>query len=143
MLRALDARRDQKIEVEQVALRYKLKALQLKTVGERSQIHGQYFQTARAIREKKMEDVGALWYQIQRDRRNWNGSPPGRFSFDPFTCDMINERDGADSLLCRRLHVQIPHSTLPATNAASFVQFGSFNPLRNRQTCWFPCRAHN
>ena len=78
MLQALDARREKKIEVEQVALRYKLQALQVKTVGERSQVHSQYFQTARAIREKKMEDVGAQWYQIQRDRRNWNGNPPGK-----------------------------------------------------------------
>ncbi|KAI9824254.1 MAG: hypothetical protein M1832_002061 [Thelocarpon impressellum] len=76
MLQCIDARRDEKIQLENTVLQYKLKALQMKCVAERSQMHSQYFQTVRAVREKKLEEVGEQWYQIQRDRRGWDGSVP-------------------------------------------------------------------
>ena len=74
MIQCLDQRCDEKIQHEQVLLEYKLKALETKSVAERSQLHSQYFQTVRAVREKKLEEVGEQWYQIQRDRRGWEGS---------------------------------------------------------------------
>lgn len=74
MVQCLDQRRDEKIQHEQILLQYKLKALEIKSVAERSQLHSQYFQTVRAVREKKLEEVGEQWYQIQRDRRGWEGS---------------------------------------------------------------------
>lgn len=74
MIQCLDQRRDEKIQLEQVLLQYKLKALETKSVAERSQLHSQYFQTVRAVRERKLEEVGEQWYQIQRDRRGWEGS---------------------------------------------------------------------
>ena len=79
MLHCLDARRDEKIELEGTLLHYKVKALQTKSVAERSQIHSQYFQAVRSTREQKLEEVGEQWYQIQRDRRGWDGGVPGRF----------------------------------------------------------------
>ena len=83
MVRALDARRATKLEVEQATLYYKRKTLEVKSVAERSQIHSQYSQTVRGIREKKLEEVGEQWYQIQRDRRKWNGGIPGT---SPLAC---------------------------------------------------------
>ena len=74
MLQCLDQRRDEKIHLEHVLLEYKIKALETKSVAERSQLHSQYFQTVRAIRERKLEEVGEQWYQIQRDRRGCEGS---------------------------------------------------------------------
>lgn len=74
ILQCLDQRRDEKIHLDQVLLEYKVKALEIKSVAERSQIHSQYFQTVRAIRERKLEEVGEQWYQIQRDRRGCEGS---------------------------------------------------------------------
>ncbi|KAI9872610.1 MAG: hypothetical protein M1830_001418, partial [Pleopsidium flavum] len=74
MIQCLDQRRDEKIQHEQILLHYKLKALETKSIAERSQLHSQYFQTVRAVRERKLEEVGEQWYQIQRDRRGWEGS---------------------------------------------------------------------
>ena len=74
MLRCLDQRRDEKIHHEEVLLDYKIKALETKSVAERSQLHSQYFQTVRAVRERKLEEVGEQWYQIQRDRRGCEGT---------------------------------------------------------------------
>ncbi|KZF23812.1 hypothetical protein L228DRAFT_260574 [Xylona heveae TC161] len=80
MMRCIDARRDEKIQLEQTLLAYKLKALQVRSVAERAQIHAQYYQTVREIRERTMEEVGREWYKIQKDRRTWEGSVP-EFSY--------------------------------------------------------------
>lgn len=74
MLQCLDQRRDEKIQLEHVLLGYKTQALQNKCLAERSQLLSQYFQTVRTVREKKLEEVGDQWYQIQRDRRGWEGT---------------------------------------------------------------------
>lgn len=60
--------RDEKFEVEQKLLVYKIGALKNKAVAERSQIHTQYFQTVRDIREKYLERLSEHFYRIQRDR---------------------------------------------------------------------------
>ncbi|KAI9882756.1 MAG: hypothetical protein M1823_005496 [Watsoniomyces obsoletus] len=71
MLQCLDARRDEKIRHEQRQFRYKFNTMERKYVGERSQIHGQYFQTVRDIREKYLDESGELWYTMQENRRQW------------------------------------------------------------------------
>ncbi|KAI9831882.1 MAG: hypothetical protein M1819_004604 [Sarea resinae] len=76
MLQCLDARRDEKIAQEQTLLSYKIRSLEVRCIAERSQLHSQYFQSVRAIREKKLEEVGEQWYQIQRDRRGLEGTVP-------------------------------------------------------------------
>ncbi len=73
MMQCLDQRREEKIYLERVLLDYKLQVLENKSVAERSQLHSQYFQTVRAVRDRKLEEVGEQWYQIQRDRRGWEG----------------------------------------------------------------------
>ncbi|KAI1618257.1 Sds3-like-domain-containing protein [Exophiala viscosa] len=60
--------RDEKFEVEQKLLVYKIGALKNKAVADRSQIHTQYFQTVRDIREKYLERISEHFYRIQRDR---------------------------------------------------------------------------
>ncbi|KIV85889.1 hypothetical protein PV11_01541 [Exophiala sideris] len=60
--------RDEKFEVEQKLLVYKIGALKNKAVAERSQLHTQYFQTVRDIREKYLERISEHFYRIQRDR---------------------------------------------------------------------------
>ncbi|KAI9722591.1 MAG: hypothetical protein M1812_001522 [Candelaria pacifica] len=76
MMQCIDARLREKINHEQTLLSYKIRALEVKSVAERSQLHSQYFQDVREIREKTLEKVGEQWYQIQRDRRGWDGSVP-------------------------------------------------------------------
>jgi Sds3-like len=71
LLRQLEAvrkYRDDKFEVEQKLLVYKIGALKNKSVAERSQIHSAYFQTVRDIRERHLERLSEHFSQIQRDR---------------------------------------------------------------------------
>jgi hypothetical protein len=78
MMQCIDARRDEKIAHENKLLAYKIQTLEITTVAERSQIHSQYFQDVRTIRENHLEGLGEQWYKIQRDRRGWEGGVPGK-----------------------------------------------------------------
>lgn len=60
--------RDEKFEVEQKLLVYKIGALKNKAVADRAQLHSQYFQTVRDIRERHLERISEHFYRIQRDR---------------------------------------------------------------------------
>jgi len=62
-------RRDTKIQQEMNLYQYKRGALRIETVGTRAQLHSQYFQEAREIREGVLYDLGKQWYDIQKDRR--------------------------------------------------------------------------
>ncbi|OAP63567.1 hypothetical protein AYL99_02794 [Fonsecaea erecta] len=68
--------RDEKYEIEQKLLVYKIGALKNKAVAERSQIHSQYFQTVRDIRERHLERLSEHFYRIQRDRFKADSSVP-------------------------------------------------------------------
>lgn len=76
MMECVDQRRNEKIEHEQILLRYKLQALERISVGERAQRHSQYMQTVREIRDRTLEQANKEWYQIQRERRSWDGDLP-------------------------------------------------------------------
>ncbi|KAH0547992.1 hypothetical protein GP486_008266, partial [Trichoglossum hirsutum] len=81
-LQCIDARRDEKIAHENKLLEYKIKTLEITSVAERSQIHSQYFQDVRTIRENRLEGLGEQWYKIQRDRRGWEvGVPDYTYKF--------------------------------------------------------------
>ncbi|EXJ78286.1 hypothetical protein A1O3_09447 [Capronia epimyces CBS 606.96] len=75
-LEAVKKYRDDKFEVEQKLLVYKIGALKNKAVAERSQIHSQYFQTVRDIREKYLERISEHFYRIQRDRFKTDSAIP-------------------------------------------------------------------
>ncbi|KAH0545066.1 hypothetical protein FGG08_000837 [Glutinoglossum americanum] len=75
-LQCIDARRDEKIAHENKLLEYKLKTLEITSVAERAQIHSQYFQTVRMLREERLEGLGEQWYKIQRDRRGFEAGVP-------------------------------------------------------------------
>lgn len=68
--------RDEKFEVEQKLLVFKVGALKRKSVAERAQIHSGYFQTVRDIREKHLERISEQFYRIQRDRFKSNTAIP-------------------------------------------------------------------
>ncbi|KAL9122252.1 MAG: hypothetical protein Q9187_001187 [Circinaria calcarea] len=76
MMECIDQRRNEKIEHEHILLHYKLQALERTSVGERAQHHSQYVQTVRDIRDRTLEQANKEWYQIQRERRNWDGDLP-------------------------------------------------------------------
>jgi hypothetical protein len=67
-LEAVRKYRDEKFETEQKLLVYRIGALKNKSVAERSQIHSQYFQEVRDMREKHLERLSEHFYRIQRER---------------------------------------------------------------------------
>lgn len=67
-LQVVQKYRDDKFEVEQKLLVYKIGALKNKSVAERSQTQSSYFQTIRDVRERYLEKISEHFYRIQRDR---------------------------------------------------------------------------
>ena len=53
----------------QAFYKYKHQTLRRTTLGERSQLHSQYFQHTRELREEAMYRLGEDWYNIQKERR--------------------------------------------------------------------------
>ena len=76
MMQCIDARRDQRIRVADKLREYGLQTVKTFAVGRRSQILVQYQQEVRDLREKKLEQLGKQWYEIQHDRRSYAGSVP-------------------------------------------------------------------
>ena len=76
MMQCIDARRDERIRVSGKLREFELQTLKNYAVARRSQILVQYQQDVRDIREKKLEQLGKQWYEIQHDRRSYAGSVP-------------------------------------------------------------------
>lgn len=69
MIKCVDDRRADKIAYESRLLEYKQKNLEVITIAERHQIHSQYFQTVRHVREEILEDCNQRVFELQRGRR--------------------------------------------------------------------------
>ncbi|KAI4189073.1 MAG: hypothetical protein LQ346_005181 [Caloplaca aetnensis] len=76
MKEVLEQRRDEKMHYENTLLKYKLGSLQNKSVAEKAQVHGQYMQTVREIRDRNLEQVNEEWYQIHKERRSREDDVP-------------------------------------------------------------------
>nr|POF26213.1 transcriptional regulatory protein dep1 [Quercus suber] len=48
---------------------YKMLSIRDRTIGERGQLHSQYFQNVRQMREDVLDELGREWYNIQQERR--------------------------------------------------------------------------
>jgi len=72
----IDRYRDDKTDYEETLFKYKLTALQRRSIAEKAQIHSQYMQTVREIRERNLEQLNKEWYQIQRERRSCEDNEP-------------------------------------------------------------------
>jgi hypothetical protein len=90
MVASIDQRRRDKVEQARIQLQYKLHALQTKSIAERAQLHSQYMQTAREIRDSVLEIVNKEWYQIQRERRLGDKQQPNYlYLYDPKRSNQI------------------------------------------------------
>ena len=76
MKEAVDQHRAQKIEYQRTFLKFKLQALQKESVAAKHQIHSQYMQTVRDIRDRSLEQINKEFYQVQRERRSCEGDVP-------------------------------------------------------------------
>ncbi|KAF7544524.1 hypothetical protein G7Z17_g9882 [Cylindrodendrum hubeiense] len=70
MKQCLDDRLDQKLREINKELDYRTKAHERKSVAQRAQIWGQYFQGVREKREKTLEALNQEWYDVQTARRS-------------------------------------------------------------------------
>jgi hypothetical protein len=61
--------------------RYRIQAVRERTLGERAQLHSQYFQTARELRENMLYALGEDWYGIQKERRQQHQEGEERFLY--------------------------------------------------------------
>lgn len=76
MMQCIDERRDERLRVGEKIRELELETLKNYAVARRSQILVQYQQDVREIREKKLEQLGKQWYEIQHDRRSYAGNVP-------------------------------------------------------------------
>lgn len=68
----VDARRDKQTREANAFYNYKLQSIRDRTIGERSQLHSQYFQHVREMREDALDELGKEWFNIQQERRQSN-----------------------------------------------------------------------
>lgn len=80
MLKCVDERRDEKIALEKTAYAYKKRCLENKITAERHQLHSQYFQTVRDVRDRSMEHCNKRLYQLQKERRR-TGAEETEYSY--------------------------------------------------------------
>lgn len=76
MKEVLEQRRDEKIQHEDILFKYKLGSLQNKSKAEKAQVHGQYMQSVREIRDWNLEQANKEWYQIHKERRSRDDDVP-------------------------------------------------------------------
>jgi hypothetical protein len=69
MVQCLDERRAEKIDYEKRLFTFKTNSLNVRSMAERHQLHGQYFQYVRELRETVLAECNDLIYQLQKGRR--------------------------------------------------------------------------
>ena len=65
----VDARLEKQRAEASALYNYRLRSLRQRALGERSQLHSQYYQRVRDVREEVLCKLGENWYAIQRERR--------------------------------------------------------------------------
>lgn len=69
MIKCIDDRRAEKTAYEARLLEYKQRNLEVITSAERHQMHSQYFQTVRHVREEMLEECNQRVFELQKGRR--------------------------------------------------------------------------
>jgi hypothetical protein len=77
----IDDRRAKQISEAKAYYHYRMQSVRERTLGERAQLHSQYFQTARELRENMLYELGEDWYGIQKERRQQHQEGEERFLY--------------------------------------------------------------
>jgi hypothetical protein len=77
----IDDRRAKQVREAKAYYRYRMQSVRERTLGERAQLHSQYFQTARELRENMLYELGEDWYGIQKERRQQHQEGEERFLY--------------------------------------------------------------
>ncbi|KXL46955.1 hypothetical protein M433DRAFT_3597 [Acidomyces richmondensis BFW] len=78
----VDARRTKQIREANAYYSYRLKCIRERTLGERAQLHSQYFQEVRRLRDKFLYELGEDWYNIQKERRQQHQEEDDKYIFE-------------------------------------------------------------
>jgi hypothetical protein len=78
--KVIDERLEKKVRLADAQYKHAMESLQISTNVSRAQIHSQYFQTARELRENALQHCSELWYAIQRERRAADALVPGEIT---------------------------------------------------------------
>jgi len=65
----IDERLEEKVRLADAQYRHAMESLHISTKVNRAQVHSQYFQHTRQLREDALYNCSKLWYVIQRERR--------------------------------------------------------------------------
>ncbi|KAK4193522.1 Sds3-like-domain-containing protein [Podospora australis] len=76
MLQCLEERRQEKIRLSEIELKFKMSVLNHRAVADRSQVMSQFYQSVRASREKTLEALGRDWHDVQQQRRRRSNLVP-------------------------------------------------------------------
>lgn len=77
----IDDRRAKQVREAKAFYRYRMQSVRERTLGDRAQLHSQYFQTARELRENMLYELGEDWYNIQKERRQQHQEGEERFLY--------------------------------------------------------------
>ena len=77
----IDGRLEEKVRLADAQYRHAMESLHISTKVNRAQVHSQYFQQARQLREDALYNCSELWYAIQRERRASESLVPGKNVF--------------------------------------------------------------
>ena len=80
MVRSISAQRLERVELARTTLQYKVTALKTKSVAGRVQLHSQYAQTVRELRDEALRCANRTCYQLQQERRRMDREGEGRAS---------------------------------------------------------------
>lgn len=84
MRQCLDARRDEKIELEKINLRYKIETLKVTTLAERAAMNSQFFQEIREARESHLEKLNERTSSLHKERKSLFAKDPHfSYAFEP------------------------------------------------------------
>ena len=81
MVAAVDARLQKQRREADAYYKYKLQAIKQRTLADRTQLHSQYFQEVREIRESELYKLGENWYAIQKERRSSHADDDAKYIY--------------------------------------------------------------
>jgi len=67
--KVIDDRLEEKVRLSNAQYDHAMKSLDISTHVNRAQLHSQFFQQTRQLREDTLYNCSELWYSIQRERR--------------------------------------------------------------------------
>lgn len=80
----IDQKLDERVRLADAHYKYGMESLDTATRVSKAQVHSQYFQRVRELRETTLHKCSELWYHIQRERRAGDTLVSGLSCFGSF-----------------------------------------------------------